>query len=102
MARTSDRFSSDEPGKETKRDYANTLARTALRRATVDEESRLHAGRRLNAGVGHRREHGHFYRVECGGTAPAGLRSFRAIGGLLGIEPREEFSAPDCVGAQLH
>src|SRR5262249_30713104 len=39
------------------RNYANTLARPALRRANVTQESRLHVDRRRYAQPGHRREH---------------------------------------------
>src|SRR5262249_39259817 len=44
------------------RNYANTLARPALRRANVIEEPWLHGNRGHHARVWYRREHGHLQR----------------------------------------
>src|SRR5215510_8910116 len=41
-----------------RRNYANTLARPALRRANVTQATRLHDNCRHHAGARHRREHG--------------------------------------------
>src|SRR5215510_1956781 len=42
----------------TRRNYANTLARPALRRANVTQATRLHDNCRHHAGAGDWREHG--------------------------------------------
>src|SRR5262245_4953137 len=53
--------------------YASTLARPALRRAIVVEETRIHAGSDSHAGARHRREHGDLQCGECSVVASAAL-----------------------------
>src|SRR5262249_30087018 len=50
------------------------LARPALRRAKVGEESRFHANRRDYTGTRHRGEHGDLQRRQYGVAEPAALR----------------------------
>src|SRR5882672_672049 len=64
--------------------YANTLARSALRRANVDKETRLYVNRGHHAGAGHRREHGDLYGGQRHAAAPAALRRSRSVGDALG------------------
>ena len=45
-----------------KRNYANPLARPALRRANVDETTGLHVGSGVDAHAWYRREHNDFQR----------------------------------------
>src|SRR5215475_4557112 len=53
------------------RNDADTLARSALWRANVMEEARLHSGFSFDAGVGHRRQYGDFHARQCGPFATA-------------------------------
>src|SRR5882672_6014095 len=55
------------------RNYANTVARPALRRANVVEEPQLHAGCCSHARAGHRSEHGDFQRRQRRAAEPAAL-----------------------------
>src|SRR5262245_58152736 len=62
------------------RNYADTDSRLALRRANIDEETRLHAYRRIHACAWHRREHGHLHNCQRGVIAPAALSRIGKIG----------------------
>src|SRR5262245_26859869 len=55
----------------TRRDHANLVARHALRRANVTQESRLHLDRCTDSCARHGREHGDLQHRLCGLTEPA-------------------------------
>src|SRR5205085_9383387 len=60
--------------------YEHNLARPALWRARVVAESGLRAGRGVDAGAGHWREHGHLLGRARGAVAPFALPAAGAVG----------------------
>src|SRR6266542_4346977 len=68
------------------RNYADTVARPALRRANVDEETRFHADCRDDAQPGHRREHGDLQRRPRGAAQAVALRGTGSTGHDLGAQ----------------
>src|SRR5262249_59990367 len=89
------------------RRYANTLARSALRRANVGEETGLHIDRRDHAGSRDWREHGDLQRGLCAAITSAALPGTRAAGDACGKSARRptvadlvsEFQRLACGGA---
>src|SRR5436190_20796746 len=63
------------------RDYANTLARPALRRAHIVEETRLHFDCRVDVGAGDWREYGDLQCRQCCLVAALALRGYTIGGG---------------------
>src|SRR5262245_41177196 len=84
-----------------RRAYANTAARPALRRANVDEEPRLHVGRRHNAGDGDRRDDGDFQRSQCDTAASAAVSAARTPGAILGQQAAYEHAAIAALAAEF-
>src|SRR6266542_956676 len=69
--------------------YARRLvARLALRRADVEEESWLHHSNGAHARVGHRREYRHLQPDQCGATPNAAGQRAAATGGLHHLGPQ--------------
>src|SRR5262245_23802139 len=69
--------------------YEHDLARPALRRANVIEESGLHGRGRGNAGAGHRRQCGDLQCGECDAASPSAVRR----PGQADNDPRNEAAA---------
>src|SRR6266498_3162613 len=64
------------------------VARPALRRADVEEESWLHHSNGAHARVGHRREYRHLQPDQCGATPNAAGQRAAATGGLHHLGPQ--------------
>src|SRR5215468_3408863 len=64
------------------RDYANTMARHALRRANVAQTTWLHVDRPVDNISRRRGEHGHLQRHQCGAAAPVAVPRIRTAGAI--------------------
>src|SRR5262245_14486810 len=69
-----------------RRIHANTIARPALRRANVVEETRLYIDCGSHAQPGHRREHGDLQRRPRGAAQTITLRKTGSTGHDLGAQ----------------
>src|SRR5262245_39564958 len=83
------------------RNYANTVARPALRRAHVVEEAWLHGACGDYAGARDRREHGDFQRGQRHAVASAAVSATRPVGAFLGQQAAHEHAAIAALAAQF-
>src|SRR5262245_40238075 len=81
--------------------YANIIARSAIRRANVVEEARIHADRHADSGVGHWREYGDCQCRQRSAVAPAAVRATGSDGDDLGQFSKAQHRTFACEGGGI-